>query len=186
MGYLKIYEIYAPGDIEEQHKNWLNERNIIDVTKIIDLVPIDVYAVLDYGCGTGRYSIYFVNYTGFDRNKLMIEFARNTYPTKKFVNNLPTQRYDLVLAVSVIQYYDKDSIGDLLEEIFSHSRRYVLIQTWDKEKGNEEMIKGFRNISTYLRPKDFYIKILSKYGEVQRYVIEKEENGSKTVYIISQ
>lgn len=183
---MKIYEIYAPGDIEEQHKNWVNKQNLGDVKKILDLAPQDVYDVLDYGCGTGRYNIYFGNYTGFDRNKLMLEFAQRTYPTKKFINNLPTQKYDLVLAISVIQYYDKNAIKDILEEIFSYSRKYVLIQTWDKENGNEETKGGFRNIPAYLRSKDFYIKILSKYGEVQRYIIEKEENDSKTVYIVSQ
>lgn len=63
--------------------------------------------VLDAGCGYGRNSIYFHDYTGVDFSPDFIEMAKKKYPTKEFIQAdlkaLPfkDQEFDWAFCVSI-------------------------------------------------------------------------------------
>lgn len=180
MGYFNRYQ---KDDLYQLHKDWTQEpKKLESMREILAFVPDDVRSVLDYGCGSGRYSQYFEKYIGFDRCTLWIEFAKKTYPNKDFVSILPKGKFDLVLVVSVIQYQPKDELVAFVKEVMDKSKKYVLIQTWD-EDGPTKTVGSFRG-SAYRRNKEIYLKILSKAGKVERHVLDKKEN--KVVFLLKR
>lgn len=64
-------------------------------------------SLLDIGCGYGRFAPMFENYTGVDISPDLIEIAKSTYPSKKFViadlRSLPfkDKEFDVGILVSV-------------------------------------------------------------------------------------
>ena len=54
--------------------------------------------VLDFGCGYGRMSDMFENYTGIDFSEEMIKLAKEKYPDKRF-EMTTDEKFDVVFAV---------------------------------------------------------------------------------------
>lgn len=73
------------------------------------LEPYKHQKVLDAGCGYGRWSELFVNYTGVDFSPDFIEKAKATYPDQKFLiedlKSLPFKdnEFDMAFCVSIKQ-----------------------------------------------------------------------------------
>lgn len=179
---MKCYNRYNEDDIDQLHKDWTQHpKKLESMKKILSLVPQDVESILDYGCGSGRYSKHFKDYVGFDRSELWIKFAKKTYPDAVFCSNLPERNFDLVLVVSVIQYQPEAELEAFIKEIMDKSKKYVLIQTWD-ENGSTKTIGSFKG-NAYRRDKEIYLQILSKYGKVERTVIDEDE---RVVYLVKK
>lgn len=178
MGY---HTCYNEEDLHQLHKDWTQEpKKLESMQKILSLVPEDVESVLDYGCGTGRYSQHFKNYVGFDRNPYCIEFAKKTYPDKLFSTKFPRRKFDLVLVISVIQYQPEAELETFIAEIMSKSSKYVLIQTWD-EDCESKTVGSFKGGVAHRRHKETYFQLLSKHGTVERFLIDED---NKAVYLI--
>ena len=60
-------------------------------------------SVLDFGCGTGDLFRYTMDwkYTGYDVVPEMIEESKRRFPGGNFTNELPTKKFDYVLASGV-------------------------------------------------------------------------------------
>lgn len=180
MGY---HNLYSEEDLDQLHKNWTEHpKKLESMRKILSLVPEDIESVLDYGCGTGRYSQHFLNYTGFDRNLHCIEFAKKTYPDISFSAELPEGKFDLVLVVSVIQYQPEDELEAFVAEIMSKSSKYVLIQTWDEDVESKS-VGSFKGGVAYRRCKETYFRLLSKYGKVKRVIVDEDE---RVIYLVKK
>lgn len=66
------------------------------------LTPYKNAKVLDVGCGYGRLSEYFTNYTGIDASEEMIKLATKLHPDKNFIwakFGEMDKKYDLVFEV---------------------------------------------------------------------------------------
>lgn len=180
---MSYYTFYGEEDLEEQHKNWTQEpSNIADMRTILKFVPKDIDSVLDYGCGSGRYSQHFDNYVGFDRNLLWVDFAKKTYPDKTFCSELPKRNFDIVLLVSVIQYQPEDELKSFIDDFMGKSKKYVLIQTWD-EDGPTKSVGGFKGCTAYRRDKNIYFSLMSHYGKVNRHVLNDD---NMVVYLVTK
>ncbi len=178
-----IQDLYTEEDIEELHRGWTTDpKNLADMQKIVNLMPKDVTSVLDYGCGTGRYSQHFKDYTGVDISPAMVAFARRTYPGKNFYAQMDFHKlhstapiFDLVMAVSVIQYWNDEQALKIISDMAALSRKYLLIQTWDVgETGSRRFQMGFKGVGEYVRSPSFYFAALLKFGDVVRGVLEAE------------
>ena len=174
--------LHSEEDLEQQHESWTEApRNLEDMLKILDLVPDDIETVLDYGCGSGRYSHHFNNYRGYDHNPAWIPFARKKYPGKKFVLKLGSEKFDLILCVSVIQYQPDRELKSFVEDLMSRAKKYALIQTWDNADNPSMEVGGFKGVIVHKRNKNIYLDLLSKYGKVERHVIG---SGEMAVYLV--
>jgi len=95
-------------------KDW----NFINKTHLELLMPYQYKKVLDAGCGYGRWSELFSDYTGTDFSSDFINKAIELHPDKKFVKanmkKLPFKddEFDLSFCVSI-----KDMIVDNLGEV---------------------------------------------------------------------
>lgn len=78
------------------------------------LEPYFNIKVLDAGCGYGRMSKYFTNYTGVDISKTLIKKAKDLYPNKKFIVgdlqklNFKDKEFDLAFCCVVKNMIIKD------------------------------------------------------------------------------
>ncbi|MBL4652848.1 MAG: class I SAM-dependent methyltransferase [Flavobacteriales bacterium] len=96
--------------------------------------------IMEIGCSVGgnlnyMYEMGFTNVEGVDINKSAIDFGSNHFPSLsgklfcgdaiKFVENLPTNEYDLIFTVGCLQnipYRDKQ----IFSEIVRVSKKYIL------------------------------------------------------------
>lgn len=77
---------------------------------------LDPRRVLDVGCGTGDYCVFFdpvwTDYLGIDISPKMVDECRRAYPAYRFEVgdaeriNAPDESADLVLDIAVLEYYD--------------------------------------------------------------------------------
>lgn len=175
--------LHSEEDLEMQHKNWTNTpQKFKDMDMVLSVLPDDVETVLDYGCGSGRYSQRFNDYVGYDNNPIWIPFARKKYPDKRFVLKLGEEKYDLVLCVSVIQYQPDRQVETFAEDLLRRAKKYAIIQTWDADNYPSHTIGGFKGVTVHKRNKNHYLHILSKYGKVERHVLKEDE--TMVVYLV--
>jgi SAM-dependent methyltransferase len=107
--------------------------------EVINMVSdLDYSSVLDLGCGTGDYADYFLknqkDYLGIDNSGKMIRRAQTRFPDALFQvddvenSSLPSEKFDLVLAVGLIEYFPEPD--RLIREIHRivNKRGYFLAQ----------------------------------------------------------
>lgn len=94
-----VYVIHQPG--------W--KKILIEHLKIIEKEIPEEARVLDAGCGYGRMSPYFNDYTGVDFSPDFIEKAKTKFPKKKFIRanlkDLPfsDKYFDWAFCISIKQ-----------------------------------------------------------------------------------
>lgn len=84
--------------------------------------------VLDYGCGTGRYTDCFPadKYVGIDGHPENIEFCKKKWPDRKWILTdleewLPDKKYDNLFSCVVMEQIDKNLP-------FGWAKRYMLVE----------------------------------------------------------
>lgn len=75
-------------------------------------------ALLDFGCGTGRFAGYFApsQYTGYDICPQVLDLAVARHAEYEFTNLFPTKQFDVVLAHTVLLHVPDDDIDQTLDE----------------------------------------------------------------------
>lgn len=100
----------------------------------------DVTDVVEFGCGDGNQLSHYElpKYLGLDVAQSAVDRCRSRFaddPTKSFQRIIPGEdldldQYDLALSIEVLMHViDEDDFLWSLEQIFRHSRKYVVIQT---------------------------------------------------------
>ena len=102
-------------------------NSILDIKKIQNFTKIKKFEILDFGCGTGVWSQQNLNdknikrITLYDKNKTLIKILKKKYTQKKikinfsFKNAVKSQRYNLIIISSVIQYMSIAKFKELIK-----------------------------------------------------------------------
>ena len=102
-------------------------NSILDIKKIQNFTKIKKFEILDFGCGTGVWSQQNLNdknikrITLYDNNKTLIKILKKKYTQKKikinfnFKNAIKSQRYNLIIISSVIQYMSIAKFKELIK-----------------------------------------------------------------------
>lgn len=138
------YSVYVAGDvlweaIRRIHEQIINEH-----------IPKDA-KVLDAGCGYGRWSTHFNNYTGVDFSPDFIKRANEKYPNKTFVcsklESMPfkDKEFDWAIVVSVKEMI-RDNLGqeawDNIEKELKRVCKKVLILEYGDYDQNGGLTKA--------------------------------------------
>lgn len=137
-----------PGIVQELESVWNTDMWIVDVLK--RSIPTINGKVLDVGCGTGRASILFADsqYIGIDTEPLMIERAKELYPSKRFELgdaynlNYKDNEFELVLCNAVLHHIPE--IEPALAELWRVASNYLLTSFLCGQKNEcKPMWRGF-------------------------------------------
>lgn len=135
--------------------------------------------VLDIGCGTGEFSVFFNpdDYIGVDIEKKYIEYAQNNYKGKFLVvdaNRLPFNDgvFQKVVIVGVLHHLDDATSGRVLDEakrVLAPDGKFLLMEDVDRPSNSflTRLIHRLDN-GRFIRNKDGYEKVIGK-----RFKIEK-------------
>lgn len=131
-----VYVVHEPG--------WkkINDAHIEIFRRTIS--PSD--KVLDAGCGYGRMSEFFSNYTGVDFSPDFIDMARKKYPGKEFIQGnlkaLPfkDKEFDWAFCVSIKKMV-RDNLGDeewaLMRKELKRVAKKLLILEYETPEDHE-------------------------------------------------
>jgi 2-polyprenyl-3-methyl-5-hydroxy-6-metoxy-1,4-benzoquinol methylase len=135
--YAKVYDKFHAS------KNYQAE-----IEGIINLLPkssVDVlsFNVLDYGCGTGKFSNVLSergwNVTGYDISTAMLDIARSQFSSIRFTNNLVKyeSKFDLAFSLfDVLSYQTTMSDATLMIEQIRDTMKKnspLVLDTWQKK-----------------------------------------------------
>lgn len=85
-------------------------------------IPEKTRKILDQGCGTGKYALFFKNkYTGLDNNPDYIKTAQKKYPGNFILGNalkmpFTDQKFDITFAVGLHHHLNKSQARGAIEE----------------------------------------------------------------------
>jgi SAM-dependent methyltransferase len=98
-----------------------------DIAHLIDLIARPDFApksALDFGCGVGRLTRALAKrierVAGVDVAPSMLRIARENVPQATFSNEIPDQRFDLIVSLIVFQHIPVRRGEQLLYELLSH------------------------------------------------------------------
>ena len=94
------------------------------------VLPFLKGSVLDYGCGVGDLAeIVDKDYVGFDIDNESLSIAKQRYPKKTFISELPSeQKYDTIIMLAVIEHLDSplDELKILIKNHTNKDFRIVI------------------------------------------------------------
>ena len=122
------------------HEAGWSKINMVHRELLQENIPLES-KVLDAGCGYGRWSTLFKNYTGIDFSPDFIEMARKKYPNKTFVigdlKQIPydDNTFDWAFCVSIKKMI-QDNLGDeewlkMLSELKRVAKKVLILEYED-------------------------------------------------------
>jgi len=115
----------------------------IRIGKLIDIIPDDVFSILDVGVGAG--SMYKalinktgINFIGLDISLELMQKLKDGNVVVADVTNIPfkANKFDLVIAADVIEHLTKHEIDVSAKEIVNVATKYILINSPYKDSVN--------------------------------------------------
>lgn len=108
--------------------------NLRRIRETAELVPDDVWSLLDVGCGNGVFGEHLevvrpeVRVVGVDRSEAALRQVR-TPKRQGDITHLPAAdlEFDCVTCLEVIEHLPADTFGEALRELLRVSKRYVII-----------------------------------------------------------
>lgn len=135
--------------------------------------------VLDIGCGTGEFSVFFNpdNYTGVDIEKKYIKYAKKNYKGKFLVvdaNRLPFSggAFQKVVIVGVLHHLDDATSGRVLDEArraLAPGGTFLLMEDVDRPNNSflTNLLHGLDN-GKFIRTKEGYERVLGNRFDVEK------------------
>ncbi|MFH1910376.1 MAG: class I SAM-dependent methyltransferase [bacterium] len=108
--------IYKNGQYKQNHPTWHDEDAAFkaqEVLKIIKRNRLKVRSIIDIGCGTGgvlkilSQKLKVSKLVGFEPYKEVLKIAKTKHPEVDFIDKLPQKKFDLALALDVIEHLEK-------------------------------------------------------------------------------
>jgi sulfatase maturation enzyme AslB (radical SAM superfamily) len=114
---MSLYDIYL-----EQAKLYHQDDKIWQGTSIINYIPKinqiikykDIKTILDYGCGKAKHHPKEWNAIKYD-------------PAIEEYQNIPQDKYDLVISTDVLEHIPVENLKQTINEIFGYSNKWVFI-----------------------------------------------------------
>lgn len=166
-----------------EYESTLNPANTSVERKMVEAIPKDVESVLDYGCGTGRLSKYWGDYTGYDVSESMLNMARKNRGEKNFTSKLPERLFDAVIFDAILSHYTVPEIKEMLDKVKNLADRYIVIFDWDTE-GKEKTIGSEYGTVSHFYNQRRWLSLLRTYGKVIRTRID--EDGGRILYLVKR
>jgi hypothetical protein len=134
---MSLYDIYL-----EQAKLYHQDDKIWQGTSLIKYIPAinqiikdkGIESILDYGCGKAKHHPKEWNATKYD-------------PAIPAYQNKPTDKFDLVIATDVLEHIPIDNLKDVIDEIFTYSKKWVFISVCCR-KANAILPNGYNAHAT--------------------------------------
>ena len=166
-------------------------NSILDIKKIQNFTKIKKFEILDFGCGTGVWSQQNLNdknikrITLYDNNKTLIKILKKKYTQKKikinfnFKNAIKSQRYNLIIISSVIQYMSIAKFKELIKIFLKNKKtkkKYFFVIITDVPsfpRPFEFILMPFFNLKRF-----FYVFKMIFSGEYQKlnYYLHKKRD----------
>ena len=166
-------------------------NSILDIKKIQNFTKIKKFEILDFGCGTGVWSQQNLNdknikrITLYDKNKTLIKILKKKYTQKKikinfsFKNAVKSQRYNLIIISSVIQYMSIAKFKELIKIFLKNKKtkkKYFFVIITDVPsfpRPFEFILMPFFNLKRF-----FYVFKMIFSGEYQKlnYYLHKKQD----------
>lgn len=166
-----------------EYESTLDPANASVERKMVAAIPQDIKSVLDYGCGSGRLSKYWEDYTGYDASEHMLKLAREKRVGKKFTSKLPKRLFDAVIFDAILSHYTLIEMNDMLDSVKDIADKYILVFDWDKD-GEEKTIGSEYGTVSHFYHREKWFGLLRKYGEVFRKRVD--ENGGRILYLVKR
>jgi hypothetical protein len=109
--------------------NWIGEalaeykHNIFEIIK-----NNNVKTILDYGCGKAKFHSILFNNRKVPGSPMGINITPYDPAVTQF-SSKPTNQYDLVLCIDVMEHVQEDKVNEVLKDIFSYSNKVFLTIT---------------------------------------------------------
>ena len=150
-------------------------KKILNIPQAVRLNNDSLRSVLDYGCGKGgllesfrkelKSSKHTVHIQGYDP-------AVEKFQTK------PSQKFDLVTCIDVLEHIDRNSIREALHDISKYTN-YIFFYSIDLIPARKKLEDG-RNAHVLLAPADWWIQTLNSIFEINiNFQVGRNKNGSK-------
>lgn len=140
---------------------------------------------LDVGCGHGNLAGYFREYVGVDISDYVIKENSGKYQTGIFyamdiinVGQFFGTPFDVVLAIDVLEHFEKEKIDDYLKAIAGIPAREYLFSICCRESGFKDMNGNGLHLCVMSMPE--WLKTIEKYFEI---IAVSEMNAQKTFCI---
>lgn len=148
--------------------NFKNQKHVIERY----FSPESDKAILDLGCGTGEFSVFFnpLTYTGIDIEQDYIDFARRTYKGTFLVENATSlsfeeSSFDGIVILGVLHHIDDENCHKIMKElkrVLKPSGTILVIEDVDSPEDNflTEFIHNYDK-GGYIRTKEEYSSLLT-------------------------
>lgn len=120
---MKDWEVIEDGKYSDLYENGYPDGDP-DLLTTWGQVALDT-SILDLGCGNGRLSTIYKNYTGIDVASSVIEINKKKYPDKEFMHCglseatevFKDKTFDTVVCADVIEHLPPDHVVGIIEKI---------------------------------------------------------------------
>lgn len=153
--------------------NFKGEREVL--AKYFVCAPEE--RVLDIGCGTGEFSVFFNPdmYTGIDIEKKYIDYAKKNYKGTFLVGDatelaFPGGSFQKIIIVGMLHHLDDETCGSVLEEVrrvLAPNGTFLLMEDVNRPQ-NHFLTRLLHRLDNgdFIRTKNSYENLVKKYFSV--------------------
>ena len=159
--------------------NWIGEALAEYKHNVFNLIKENnVKNILDYGCGKAKFHSILFNNKKVPGSPMGIDITPYDPAVPEFANK-PTEQYDLVLCVDVMEHVQEDKVEEVLKDIFTFSNRVFLTITC--YAATQTLVNG-KNAHYTIKEPDWWKEKLKPYdGSYISIFQTKPDRGGKTI-----
>jgi len=159
--------------------NWIGEALAEYKHNVFNLIKENnVKTILDYGCGKAKFHPILFNNKKVPGSPMDISIIPYDPAVPEFANK-PTEQYDLVLCVDVMEHVQEDKVEEVFKDIFTYSNRVFLTITC--YPATQTLVNG-KNAHYTIKEPDWWKEKLKPYDGNYIVIFQtKPDRGGKII-----